>query len=201
MPAAREEWSIEPAGRGRALKSKGSQEGEGALAWSLDARFGPGGALESLELQARPVASAQEVTTVALRCYGGRAYGTAIPPGGVPEKFETRFADGSAVRAFSTALDGLSAVAAPLQMGHGRRLVVIALDAPDLRPHIRDGMLLARSRSRAKTPEGEEWCVTYEFRWADAPGRAETVAVLTKGGLVLRAERERRSTALASFSP
>ena len=188
--AGHEEWSLDAAPTGRKLKASGTRAGDEAVAWSLEARFSPGGALDSMELQARPEKRPQEVTTVAVRCYGGRAFGTAIPPGGVPDKFETRFEVGSAIRAFSTALDGLFAVGAPLKVGHARRLLVVALDGASLVPRIGEGMLLARGKERAQTPGGEEWCLSYEFRWADAPGRAETTWLVTRAGVVLRSQRD-----------
>jgi hypothetical protein len=166
---------------------------EEAISWSLSAGFGPGGAWSSFDLQARPEGRASEVTTIALRCFGGRAFGTTIGPGGVPEKTETSFPPGSAVRGWSVALDGLVAASAPLRVGHGRRLLVVEVETDDLVPRVRDWMLLAVSRVRVTEGAASAWATGYEFRPADAPGRCERALVAGPTGLVHSATRSTRA--------
>jgi len=144
-----------------------------------------------------PRENPSELTTVAFRCFGGRAFGTTIGPGGVPEKTETLFPPGSAFRGFSFSLDGMAALSMPLRIGHARRLVVIELDALDLKPRVRDALLLAVSKERLETASGHEWATAFEFRFAEAPSRAETSLVTGRGGEVRRATRAGRLDALA----
>ena len=193
---AREEFEIKDAAKGKTLAASGSEKGKRDRKWTLEARLSPGGAFESVDLQVTPAPPPTEVTTTVLRMYGGRAFGTTIPPGGVPEKFETAFEAAGALRGFSTALDGLSLGRLPFKVGHGRRLFVVILDTAELRPAVRDMLVLCRARSREKTPEGEQWCSTVDLRAADEPGRTHTTLVIAKSGLVLRLERPGRIPAL-----
>ena len=201
----RESWTLETSAAGSALRCEGAEPTGRGRTFKLDAKFGPVGDLEVLDFQVALTPPPTEVTTFALRVYGGRAYGSVIPPGGIPEKLETVADPGFAVRGFSTALDGLLAAQSGLKVGHGRRMVVIALDTPDARPRIRDGMLLCKSRSRAKAPTREEWCNTYEFRWAESAGRPDATLLVTRNGAVLSAEQSHGpapfTTQLVEFFP
>lgn len=186
---AREEWALDKAAGGRTLGARGQGEGASGPSWSLDATFAQDDAPLSLEVQVRPKDRPSEVSTAAFRCFGGRAFGTVIPPGGVPEKLETSFPRGSAFRGFSTALDAVALGGAETKVGHGRRLVVIELGAPALRPRIAEELLLAKARERRKSAGGDLWCTTFEFRAAESPGRALTTLLVTKAWLVLESER------------
>jgi len=203
--AAREEWSLEESGTARTLKAAGRDLVDREITWNLEARIAPPAEIHALDLQVRPPARPSEVTTTAFRCFGGRAYGTTIPPGGVPEKFESAFPAGSTFRAFSAAMEGLAAVGGDLKVGHGRRLLVVELDTHDLRPRVADAIFLARSRQRITTQAGEAACTAYEFRWADSPGRWVQRLVATKAGVVVKGERADRTSpwvgALVSFKP
>lgn len=186
---ARETWSIAGPPGDRRFSAKGELGGEENLAWSIAAGFGATGDCVSFDLQAFPRSRPSEVTTSAFRCYGGRAYGTTIGPGGIPEKTETTFPPGSAFRGFSFALESFVAASVPLRVGHGRRLVVIEVDTDDLRPRVRDWMLLAVSKERAGDAAGARWALAYEFRPADAPGRALSSLTATAEGALLAASR------------
>jgi hypothetical protein len=194
--SAREAWSVEGPPEARRFSAKGEERGERDLLWSMSAGFGLRGAWSSFDLQVTPRDRPSEVTTTAFRCFGGRAFGTTIGPGGVPEKTEAAFPPGSAFRGFSFALDGLVATSQPLRLGHGRRLLVIEVAGDDLQPRIRDWMLLAVSKHRAEDGSGAAWGLAYEFRPADAPGRAQTMLLATASGNVLRASRVSRGGTL-----
>lgn len=195
---AREDFEVKDSPKGKTLTASGLEKGKRDRTWTLEARVSPRGAFESVDLQVTPAPPPTEVTTTVLRMYGGRAFGTTIPPGGVPEKFETAFDAAGAIRGFSIALDGLSLGRLPFKVGHGSRLFVVGLDTTDLRPAVRDELVLCRARSRQKTPEGEQWCSTVDVRRADEPGRTQTTMVIAKSGLVLRADRPARMPALTT---
>ena len=202
--ALREEWALDGPAEARRLTASGVEQGDRATAWALTAGFGPKLQVMSVDLQVRPPDHASEVTTVAFRCHAGLAFGTTIGPGGVPEKTATAFPEGSAFRGFSTALDGLTAVSAPLRPGHGRRLLVIELDAEDHVPRVRDWMVLAVAKRRADATANAPWAIEYDFRRADAPGRTQSTVLASLAGGVHRATRHTRegpvellSTALA----
>ena len=186
---AREAFALGEAGGAQTLRARGEGVEASDPSWTLDLAFARPDEPASLEVQVRPKDRPSEVTTAAFRCFGGRAFGTVIPPGGVPEKLETSFPRGSAFRGFSTALDGLAFSLPEAKVGHGRRLLVIELAPPALRPRIAEELLLATARERRRTARGDEWCMTYEFRAAESPGRAETTLVVTKAGLVLESRR------------
>lgn len=190
--SAAEAWSVEGPAHARRFAASGEWRAGASLRWSIAAVFGPGGAASSFDLQVQPLDRPQEVTTSAFRCFGGRAFGTTIGPGGVPAKTETTFPAGSAFRGFSFALDALTAAAVPLRLGHGRRLLVIEVDAADLAPRVRDWMLLAVSKERAGTAPDSPIAFVYEFRPADAPGRAQTTVKATADGTLVRASRAAR---------
>ncbi len=194
--SAREEWSLEGPPDARKFAAKGVEHGEGDIAWSLAAGFAPRGEWASFDLQVNPLDRPSEVTTTAFRCFGGRAFGTTIGPGGVPEKTETAFPPGSAFRGVSFALDGLVATSQPLRLGHGRRLLVIEVTGDDLQPRVRDWMLLAVSKHRTGDQGGPSWGLSYEFRPADSPGRAQTVLLAAASGNVLHASRVSRGGTL-----
>ena len=194
--SAREEWSTEGPPDARRFSASGEQRGEDHLAWSISALLGKEGTVDSIDLQVRPVARPSEVTTCAFRCFGGAAFGTTIGPGGVPEKMQTAFPPGSAFRGFSFALDALTAASRPLRLGHGRRLLVIELDTGDLQPRVRDWMVLAVSKERAGPAPDAPWALVYEFRPADAPGRAHTTVAATAEGVPVRASRAARGGTL-----
>jgi len=196
---AREEWSIEGPADARRFAAKGVERGERDVSWSMAAGFASRGEWVSFDLQVTPADRPSEVTTTAFRCFGGRAFGTTIGPGGVPEKTEAAFPPGSAFRGLSFALDGLVATSQPLRLGHGRRLLVVEVAGDDLRPRIRDWMLLAVSKQRADDGRGSSWGLSYEFRPADSPGRAQTVLVATASGHVMRATRVSRGGTLDVF--
>ncbi len=195
---AREDWVVEATAKGRTLRARGEGQGASGIAWSLDADHTQDDEAASLDVQVRPKDRPSEVTTAAFRCFGGRAFGTLIPPGGVPEKIETAFPKGSAFRGFSTALDAAALWGVETKVGHGRRLLVIELEPPALRPRIAEEILLAKARERRKTSDGHEWCTTFEFRAAETPGRAGTTLLVTKAGLVLLSERQQGEGAVVT---
>jgi hypothetical protein len=194
--ASREEWSLEGPPGARTFAARGLERADLEYAWAMSAGFGPRGEWTSFDLQVHPPQRPSEVTTMAFRCFAGRAFGTTIGPGGVPEKVETAFPAGSAFRGFSFALDGLVAASAPLRLGHGRRLLVIEVATDDLRPRVRDWMVLAVSKHRTQSPGGSAWGLSYEFRPADQPGRAQATVLATASGTVLRASRASRGGTL-----
>jgi hypothetical protein len=182
----REEWKITKGQRGAVLACAGVDTGPRERRWRLEARLAGENAFESVDVQVTPAPPPTEITTTALRMYGGRAYGTTIPPEGVPEKFETEFGAAGTVRGFSALLDGLAAQAARLQAGHGKRLLVVDLEASDLRPRVRDALLLCKARARVPSVAGQGWGHAFDLRWADEPGRTETTFSVGKDAIVVR---------------
>lgn len=184
----REAWAFFPDAAGSTLSSEGVEPAGRGRSFKLNARFGPTGALANADFQVALTPPPTEVTTVALKAFEGHAYITAIPPGGVPQKLETAAGPALALRGFSIALDGIIANRSELKVGHARRMVVVALETSDLTPRIRDGMLLCTARTRKKTLSGDEWCNTYEYRWAESAGSAQSTLVVTRAGAVVSAE-------------
>ena len=185
----REAWTFVADAKGSTLTSEGSEPTGRGRTFKLSARLSPSGALENVDFQVALAPPPTEVTTLALRVFGGRAYGSVIPPGGIPEKLETATGPGFAVRGFSTALDGMMAGHSDLKVGHARRMVVVALETSSLTPRIRDGMLLCTARARARTPAGEEWCRTFEYRWAESAGSAQSTLVVSRAGVVISGQQ------------
>lgn len=188
--ASREDWSIHRGPAGASLKARGSVSGKRGATWTLEALADPRGAVSSFELQLSLEPPPTEVTTVAMRSFGDRAFVTRIPPGGVPERIESALGPGSVVVGPSIALMGLCAAALDLKPGMGRRAVFLALGAEGLEARLEDGLVLYSKRSRGSGPGGAQgWLRRIEVKRAANVGVPDAVLHLDdRTGAVVRAE-------------
>jgi hypothetical protein len=205
-PVSTEEWALADSDGAFALHASGSFVGGRPRSWVLDARVTAAGRIDALEWQLTPRPPPTEVTTVAIRSHGDRAFITRIPPGGVPERVETTFAGGSLVVGPSLALLALLLRIHPPAPGMGRRAVFVRLGEDELSVRLEDGIVLSAGRTRGVGADGRPgWVRKTELRTALSAGRPEAVLTADASGALTSAQWPQalpaRATTATRFEP